>query len=151
MSDHTRNELAAAAQRADVVVVGAATTYELAKRDLNVVVIDRNDVGHGCSFGNAGWITPAFAVPLPVPGLLFKSLKWMCDPNSPPPVHPRTHNVCTSPPNSKTQERQTGCDDTTITDIVHRLHTGAFQQVAQPGIQTHPPPLDRQETMPHVG
>jgi D-amino-acid dehydrogenase len=96
MSDHTHNELAAAAQRADVVVVGAgvigaATAYELAKRDLNVVVIDRNDVGHGCSFGNAGWITPAFAMPLPMPGLLLKSLKWMCDPNSPLYIKPRAN------------------------------------------------------------
>ena len=74
--------------KADVLIVGAgviglASAYELAKAGARVVVIDKFEPGYGCSYGNAGWITPCFAMPLPMPGMLFKSLKWLLDPESP--------------------------------------------------------------------
>lgn len=64
-------------------VIGLSCAVELAKRGVSVTVIDKGEIGHGCSYGNAGWMTPCFAMPLPMPGLFFKSLKWLANPNSP--------------------------------------------------------------------
>lgn len=72
----------------DVVIVGAgiigtSVGAELARRGANVCIIDKDTVGKGCSYGNAGWMTPCFAMPLPMPGMLLKSMKWLLNPNSP--------------------------------------------------------------------
>lgn len=70
-------------------VVGVSCALELAKRGASVTVLEKDRVGHGCSFGNAGWLTPSQAVPLANPALLFKSFKWMLDPESPLYIQPR--------------------------------------------------------------
>jgi glycine/D-amino acid oxidase-like deaminating enzyme len=72
---------------ADVVVVGGgvvgiACARELALRGASVVVLERDRVGYGCSFGNAGWLTPSQALPLANPNLLLKSFAWLLDPES---------------------------------------------------------------------
>lgn len=82
----TQNTLAPI--KADVLIVGAgviglASAYELSRAGANVVVVDKFEPGYGCSYGNAGWITPCFAMPLPMPGMLLKSLRWLTDPESP--------------------------------------------------------------------
>ena len=64
-------------------VIGTATALELARRGLDVVVLDRAGVAAGCSRGNAGWLTPCFSTPLPAPGVLTSGLKWLLDPESP--------------------------------------------------------------------
>lgn len=64
-------------------IIGAACAFEMTRRGASVVVIDKREIGHGCSYGNAGWVTPCFAMPLPMPGMFFKSLKWLIDPDSP--------------------------------------------------------------------
>ncbi|HLT59194.1 MAG TPA: FAD-dependent oxidoreductase [Limnochordales bacterium] len=71
-----------------VVVVGAGIVglwiaYELRRRELDVVVIDKAELGSGSSFGNAGWVIPARALPLPAPGLHWEGLKMMMQPDSP--------------------------------------------------------------------
>ena len=70
-------------------VVGVSCALELAKRGASVTVLERDLVGHGCSFGNAGWLTPSQAVPLANPAMLFKSFRWMLDPESPLYIQPR--------------------------------------------------------------
>jgi D-amino-acid dehydrogenase len=70
-------------------VIGVAAAVELARRGADVVVLERQRVGHGCSFGNAGWLTPSQAVPLANPAMLLKSVKWMLDPESPLYIQPR--------------------------------------------------------------
>lgn len=70
-------------------VIGLTTAYELSKRGASVTVIDKGEPGYGCSYGNAGWLTPCFAMPLPMPGMLLKSIKWMIDPESPLHIQPR--------------------------------------------------------------
>jgi D-amino-acid dehydrogenase len=70
-------------------VIGVACALELARRGASVTVLERDRIGHGCSFGNAGWLTPSQAVPLANPNMLFKSLRWMLDPESPLYVQPR--------------------------------------------------------------
>lgn len=66
-----------------------ATSVELARRGAQVTVLERDRVGHGCSYGNAGWLTPSQAVPLANPAMLLKSFKWMLDPESPLYIQPR--------------------------------------------------------------
>jgi D-amino-acid dehydrogenase len=74
--------------KADVLIVGGgviglACAYELSRAGVKVVLIDKSDPGYGCSYGNAGWITPCFSMPLPMPGMLIKSIGWLTDPESP--------------------------------------------------------------------
>lgn len=64
-------------------IIGLSTAVQLAKGGAHVTVLEKNKVGHGCSYGNAGWMTPCFALPLPMPGLFLKSLKWLMNPDSP--------------------------------------------------------------------
>lgn len=70
-------------------VVGVSCALELAKRGAAVTVLERDRIGHGCSFGNAGWLTPSQAVPLANPSMVFKSFRWMLDPESPLYIQPR--------------------------------------------------------------
>lgn len=75
-------------KREDIVIIGGgiigmACAYELSQRGAQVTVIDKGEVGHGCSYGNAGWVTPCFAMPLPMPGMLLKAMGWLLDPESP--------------------------------------------------------------------
>lgn len=64
-------------------IVGASCAYELSRRGAQVTVIEKDQIGMACSYGNAGWMTPCFAMPLPMPGLFLKSLKWLTNPESP--------------------------------------------------------------------
>ncbi len=70
-------------------VIGVACAWALANRGLSVAVIERNQIGYGCSFGNAGWLTPSLALPLAQPGTLLKALSWLLDPESPLYIEPR--------------------------------------------------------------
>jgi D-amino-acid dehydrogenase len=70
-------------------IIGVASAVELARRGAQVTVLERGRVGHGCSYGNAGWLTPSQAVPLANPAMLLKSFKWMLDPESPLYIQPR--------------------------------------------------------------
>lgn len=64
-------------------IIGASVGAELSRRGAKVCVIDKGTVGKGCSYGNAGWMTPCFAMPLPMPGMLIKSMKWLMNPEGP--------------------------------------------------------------------
>ena len=70
-------------------IIGVASAVELARRGAQVTVLERDRIGHGCSYGNAGWLTPSQAVPLANPAMLLKSFKWMLDPDSPLYIQPR--------------------------------------------------------------
>ena len=64
-------------------IIGASIAAELASRGAQVTLIEKNTIGYGCSYGNAGWMTPCFAMPLPMPGMMLKSMKWLLDPEGP--------------------------------------------------------------------
>src|SRR4051812_22221664 len=64
-------------------IIGLSTAVKLAEKGARVTVLEKDRIGHGCSYGNAGWLTPCFALPLPMPGMFFKSLKWLMNPESP--------------------------------------------------------------------
>ncbi len=74
--------------RSDVVVIGGgvigiACALELGRRGARVTVVDKGEIGHGCSYGNAGWLTPCLASPLPAPGILWTAMRFMLDAESP--------------------------------------------------------------------
>jgi len=70
-------------------VVGIACAQELARRGTAVRVLERGRLGHGCSYGNAGWLTASLAVPLTQPGQTLKALGWLLDRESPFYIRPR--------------------------------------------------------------
>lgn len=69
--------------------IGLATAWELSRRGEEVVVVDRHEPGWASSSGNAGWITPSISTPLPAPGLVATSMKWMLRSDSPLYIQPR--------------------------------------------------------------
>jgi D-amino-acid dehydrogenase len=78
-------------QRVAVVgagMVGLATAWFLQERGVEVTVIDRDGVAAGASWGNAGWLTPGIATPLPEPAVLKYGLRAVLSPSSPVYVPP---------------------------------------------------------------
>lgn len=71
-------------------VIGLSTAYYAARRGHRVTVLDRSpEQRDGCSFGNAGMVTPSHFVPLAAPGMVAMGLKWMWNPESPFWIKPR--------------------------------------------------------------
>lgn len=70
-------------------IIGLCAAYYALADGHEVTVLDKGEVGHGSSWGNAGWITPSHVVPLAAPGVIRKGLKWMLDPESPFYIQPR--------------------------------------------------------------
>ena len=76
-----------------VVVVGAgmvglSAAWFLQEAGVDVTVLDRDDVAAGSSWGNAGWLTPSIAVPLPEPSVLAYGFRAVLSPSSPVYVPP---------------------------------------------------------------
>lgn len=70
-------------------VIGLNTAYELARAGEQVTVVDARKTGLGASEVNAGWVVPSCAAPVPGPGLILQSLKWMLKSDSPLYVKPQ--------------------------------------------------------------
>ena len=75
-------------------VIGINCAHALADAGRSVVLIEKGKVCSGCSHGNAGWIAPCHSLPIPGPGLVAQTLKWMLRGDSPlhikPTLHPTT-------------------------------------------------------------
>jgi D-amino-acid dehydrogenase len=69
-------------------VVGVCSAYYLARRGHKVILLERDRIDQGASKGNAGIIALGHP-PLPRPGLVWKTIKWMLDGGSPLYVPPR--------------------------------------------------------------
>ena len=69
--------------------VGICSAYYLKELGKDVVVVEKNEIGSGSSYGNAGLIVPSHSVPLAAPGVIAKGFKWMFDPESPFYIKPR--------------------------------------------------------------
>jgi D-amino-acid dehydrogenase len=85
-----------ATQKVDILiigggVIGASVASELQAAGRSVTLIERGQPGQGCSYGNAGWLTPCFAMPLPQPGMFWKSVGWLLDANSPLYIQPQVN------------------------------------------------------------
>ena len=64
-------------------IVGTCIAYLLAKRGARVTLIDRDEPGHGASFGNSGAISPGSVAPLAMPGVARTVPGMLLDPESP--------------------------------------------------------------------
>ena len=63
--------------------VGLCAAELLSHRGCEVTVLERDRCGAGASAGNAGWITPSLATPVPGPGVIGASLRWLLNPSGP--------------------------------------------------------------------
>lgn len=63
--------------------VGLCTAEALVHRGCEVTVLERGRCGAEASAGNAGWITPSLATPVPGPGVIATSLRWLINPSGP--------------------------------------------------------------------
>lgn len=68
--------------------VGLISAYHLAREGAQVTVVDARSTGQGAAEVNAGWICPAESAPVPGPGMISKSLKWMLRRDSPLYIRP---------------------------------------------------------------
>jgi D-amino-acid dehydrogenase len=80
--------LTAAQPAGDVIVIGAGivgvcTAWNIARRGLSVTLIDRDEPGKGCSFGNAGAISFGSVAPLAMPGVLRDAIGMLFNPEAP--------------------------------------------------------------------
>lgn len=64
-------------------IIGLASAYYLNKSGYNVTIIEKHNFASASSKGNQGWICPALHTPVPEPGLVGTSLKWLMKKDSP--------------------------------------------------------------------
>jgi D-amino-acid dehydrogenase len=60
-------------------MLGLATAWFLQEYGVEVTVLERTAVGAGSSWGNAGWLSPGMAIPLPEPTVLRYALRSLFD------------------------------------------------------------------------
>jgi D-amino-acid dehydrogenase len=70
-------------------IIGLCTAFALHQRGVPVTVLDAGPAEHAASHVNAGWIVPTLAAPVPSPGLIATSLRWMLHSDSPLYIRPR--------------------------------------------------------------
>lgn len=63
-------------------VIGLCCAHSLNKRGIDVVVLEKDTVGAGCSLGNCGWLCPLDCAPLPEPGLTAYAIRSLYDHDS---------------------------------------------------------------------
>jgi D-amino-acid dehydrogenase len=68
-------------------VIGVACAYHLARGGARVLLLERERLGAGASWGNAGTATPGHP-PINKPGRVSAAIRQMLDPTSPLYVHP---------------------------------------------------------------
>jgi D-amino-acid dehydrogenase len=68
--------------------VGLCCAFALRRAGADVVVLERDRVGSGCSLGNTGWICPGLSAPLPAPGVMGAAVRGMLRPGSPVLIRP---------------------------------------------------------------
>lgn len=64
-------------------IVGVCTALALQREGWNVTLVDRDEPGRGCSFGNAGIIHTGGCVPLATPGIAGRAPGMLLDPEGP--------------------------------------------------------------------
>lgn len=64
-------------------MVGLTTAYHLAGEGAEVTLVDARGTGLGTSKVNAGWVCPAESAPVPGPGVILQSMKWILRPDNP--------------------------------------------------------------------
>ena len=71
----------------DIIIVGAGiiglmSAHYLVEEGFKVTVIDQENIGAACSYGNCGYICPSHILPLTEPGMVFEGFKSLFNPKS---------------------------------------------------------------------
>jgi D-amino-acid dehydrogenase len=69
--------------------IGVSAAYELARRGVRVTLLERGELGDGCSAGNAGLVCPSHSHPLATPAALAEGLRSLPHSDSPLSIRPR--------------------------------------------------------------
>ena len=69
-------------------VIGISCAYALVRRGTGVILLERDEIGRGASYGNAGTIASGHP-PMNKPGRVMEALKRMLDPTAPLYIVPR--------------------------------------------------------------
>ncbi|MBX9773559.1 MAG: FAD-dependent oxidoreductase [Xanthobacteraceae bacterium] len=64
-------------------IVGVCAAWQLARRGAGVTLIDRDEPGRGCSYGNAGALSFGSVAPLAMPGVMRDAVSMLLDPAAP--------------------------------------------------------------------
>ncbi|MBA2961983.1 MULTISPECIES: NAD(P)/FAD-dependent oxidoreductase [Ramlibacter] len=64
-------------------IVGTSIALALRRRGADVTLVDRDEPGRGCSYGNSGAVSPASVAPLAMPGVLASVPGMLFDDESP--------------------------------------------------------------------
>ena len=70
-------------------MIGLSCALALLRGGASVRVLDRGEAGSGASHGNCGTLTPSHAIPLTVPGMPWRAMRWMLRSDAPLYVNPR--------------------------------------------------------------
>ena len=70
-------------------IIGLSSAYYLQKKGYHITIVDKGDITKGCSFGNAGYVSPSHFTPLATPGIIAQGLRWMLSSTSPFYIKPR--------------------------------------------------------------
>jgi len=118
-------------------MVGLATAWFLQEAGVEVTVLDREGVAAGASWGNAGWLTPGLATPLPEPAVLKYGVRAVLSPSSPvyvpPTASPRLLNFLTRFARNSTAGRWKTAMDALVP--INRQALPAFDFLAKAGVE----------------
>ncbi|MBB5216458.1 NAD(P)/FAD-dependent oxidoreductase [Parapusillimonas granuli] len=64
-------------------IIGALSALQLRRSGHAVTLIERDEPGMQCSYGNGGALSPDFCVPFALPGMMKRIPRWFADPNGP--------------------------------------------------------------------
>lgn len=82
------------AQKQSIAVIGGGVSgvscaLMLSREGNRVTVIEEGHIGHGCSWGNGAQYNAGSAFPMAHPGIVWKALPWLLNPNGPVRLAPR--------------------------------------------------------------
>ena len=73
--------------------IGVSAAYELARRGLHVTLLERGELGAGCSAGNAGLLCPSHSAPLATPAALREGLRSLLHSDAAFSIRPRRRTL----------------------------------------------------------
>lgn len=118
-------------------MVGLSTAWFLQERGIHVTVLDREGVGAGASWGNAGWLTPGLATPLPEPAVLKYGVRAVISPSSPvyvpPSANPRLLSFLTRFARNSTAGRWKTSMESLVG--INRIALAAFDALGEAGVE----------------
>ena len=73
--------------------IGVSVAYELARRGIRTTLLERGELGAGCSSGNAGLVCPSHSHPLATPAALREGLHSLVRRDGPLSLRPRASTL----------------------------------------------------------